>query len=236
MSVDTSTLQGSVALAQDGRVVSERRVGSSSSHARTLLTIIDGVLTSQSLKPRDLGALVATAGPGSFTGLRIGISTVKGLAYGLGIPAVGVPTLDAMASRMDHPDLQLCPLLDARKSEVYCGFYRCQGERIEKVTEAMVLPPAKLCPMICEPTLFFGEGARVYGTFLMKELGEKARFRGEEGLDSVAVAAARIGWQSLSGAGEASPPPKLELLYVRPSEAELQRQSRGEKGGPDARC
>jgi len=237
MAVDTSVLTGSVALVQDGEVMSEKRVESSSSHARMLLSVIDETLRSRGLRARDLGALVATAGPGSFTGLRIGISTIKGLAYGLGIQAVGVPTLDAMASRVASSDLPLCPLLDARKSEVYCGFYRRRGDRLEKVTDPMVLPPVKLCSMVEQPTLFFGEGIRVYSSLLKRELGEKACFLEEDGLETVAAAAARIGWQSLpacvqrtgrSGAVEA-PSPKLELLYVRPSEAEFKRQSGGEE-------
>jgi len=127
--------------------------------------------------------------------------------------------------------------LPCRKSEVYCGFYRRRGDRLEKVTDPMVLPPVKLCSMVEQPTLFFGEGIRVYSSLLKRELGEKACFLEEDGLETVAAAAARIGWQSLpacvqrtgrSGAVEA-PSPKLELLYVRPSEAEFKRQSGGEE-------
>ena len=228
MAVDTSVQTGSVALVRDGEVMSEKLVESSSSHARMLLSVMDETLRNLSLKATDLGGLIVTVGPGSFTGLRIGISTVKGLAYGLWIQAVGVPTLDAMASRVLISDLSLCPLLDARKSEVYCGFYRRRGDQLEKVTDPMVLTPIKLCNMVVQPTLFFGEGVSVYSSFLKRELGERARFLEEDGLETVAAAAARIGWQSLSGAVEA-PSPKLELLYVRPSEAEFKRPSRGEE-------
>lgn len=231
LAIDTSTRYGSVALAQDGHLIREKkRVCSSPSHARTLLAAIDEILADGSLEVGALGAVAVTCGPGSFTGLRIGVGTTKALAYSLSIPAVAVPTLDAMAACLSSCDTDLCPLLDARKSEVYCGLYRSRNGAVERLTEAMVLPPAELPRYISRPTLFFGEGARVYRTLLLEGLGDKARFRGEDGLVSVAAAAARIGWHALA---TDRGPRKLELLYVRASEAELRRRSKGEKEEED---
>ncbi|OLC39098.1 MAG: tRNA (adenosine(37)-N6)-threonylcarbamoyltransferase complex dimerization subunit type 1 TsaB, partial [Candidatus Rokubacteria bacterium 13_1_40CM_4_69_5] len=121
LAVETSTLAGGVALLDGERIRGEYSLDVSATHSERLMPAIDRVLTDAGWTPADLQGLAAAVGPGSFTGLRIGLSAVKGLALALGIPIAAVPTLDAMAASLPFASLPVCPVLDARKGEVYCA-------------------------------------------------------------------------------------------------------------------
>ena len=121
--IETATQICSVALAVDGTIVSRRDSDTPNAHSTRLSVFIDEVLKECSLTPRDLDAVCVSAGPGSYTGLRIGVSTAKGFCYALGIPLISVPTLFSMAALYyrQHPDYKglVCPMIDARRMECY---------------------------------------------------------------------------------------------------------------------
>jgi tRNA threonylcarbamoyladenosine biosynthesis protein TsaB len=124
LAIETSTMLGGVAVMDAAKgLVAEARETVKAGHSGRLMPEIDGVLKRVSLTLSDIDALAVTTGPGSFTGLRIGLSTVKGLSYSAGIPVVVVPTLEAMAWNFPDYAYPVCPMLDARKIEVYAGIF-----------------------------------------------------------------------------------------------------------------
>ena len=130
LGIDTSTPCASVGLADDGGVISEYLLNVPVTHSERLLAAIHFVLKEAGCAMEALDGWAISLGPGSFTGLRIGVSTVKGLAYATGKPVVGVPTLDGLAAQISPTPYLICPILDARKKEVYTAFYRYNQENL----------------------------------------------------------------------------------------------------------
>lgn len=123
LAVDTATKSCSVALTEDDAVLAETTTHSGQTHSRHLLNIVDAVIARAGLTLNQIDGFAVSIGPGSFTGLRIGISTVKGLAYGRGRPVVGVSSLEALSRQCPQTPQQICAMIDARKQEVYFCFY-----------------------------------------------------------------------------------------------------------------
>ncbi|OGL15189.1 MAG: tRNA (adenosine(37)-N6)-threonylcarbamoyltransferase complex dimerization subunit type 1 TsaB, partial [Candidatus Rokubacteria bacterium RIFCSPLOWO2_12_FULL_69_21] len=132
LAVETSTLAGGAALLDGARVVGEYRLDIRLTHSERLMVAVDRLLGDAGWTPHDLEGLAVAVGPGSFTGLRIGLAAVKGLALALAIPVAAVPTLDAMAALLSHAALPVCPVLDARKHEVYACSYRWDGAAMRR--------------------------------------------------------------------------------------------------------
>lgn len=126
--LETATSVCSVALSQEGRVVCERHSDQPNAHSSRLSVFVDELLQEASISPRDLEAVCVSSGPGSYTGLRIGVSSAKGFCYGLKVPMLSVPTLQSMAALYyrQHPDYKglVCPMIDARRMECYSAFYQ----------------------------------------------------------------------------------------------------------------
>src|SRR5215470_19138995 len=156
MAVETSTLAGGVALLDGERLVGEYLLDVRATHSERLMPTIDRVLADAGWKPGELDGLAVAVGPGSFTGLRIGLSAVKGLALALAIPIAAVPTLDAMAAALPFADLPVCPVIDARKGEVYASLYRWDGTGMRREWDYLAVPPAALAARITEPVVLVG--------------------------------------------------------------------------------
>ncbi len=223
LGLDTSTLAASAALMEDFHLLADYFLDDGISHSRKVLPLIDFLLAQAHLKLQDIDGFCVAAGPGSFTGLRIGLSVIKGLSLATGKTAVGVPTLEAMALTKVHVDKQVCPVIDARKKEVYCALFVIEGEALRRVTEDMVLEPEALCELIKEPTLFTGDGIRAYGDLFRSRLGEKAILHEHFSGVSTAAQVARLGQEMLHSGRAAK---EVEPIYIRPSEAELKHGQR----------
>jgi len=245
LGIDTATAVASVALVEDGKLVleavqsngnQEAAVGARverPNHAVAILPLLDGLLKRAGKSMDELSALAVSIGPGSFTGLRIGLSTVKGLAYGWSVPVVGVPTLDAVAERVMGWEGLVCPFLDARRKEVYAAVFRRKATVLERLSEDLVDSPGKVIDRIrsCDPSspcLFIGDGTSVYGDLIEGVLGGRASLTLGEGFPSIASAVARLGEQGLKRSDFDTVGP-LVPLYLRPSEAELKRGCPGDK-------
>lgn len=142
LAFDTATPWGRFALAENGELLQYRPLNVMGSYADALLKVVQEILADNGRTREELSSIGVTVGPGSFTGLRIGVATAKGLAYGLDVPLVGVGTLEAMAASLleDHPAVEYAvPSLDARRQQVFSAVYRRQGHWVEKVVgpEAM---------------------------------------------------------------------------------------------------
>jgi tRNA threonylcarbamoyladenosine biosynthesis protein TsaB len=158
-------------------------------------------------------------GPGSFTGLRVGLATVKALAMALDLPVAAVPTLDALAARLPFADAPVCPLLDARKGEVYLSLYRWCESGMVREWDYLALPPELAAARLIAPVILLGDGIEACRPWLDR-LGEGVRVAPAAQRLPSAAAVAGLGRAALA-AGAGVDAEALAPLYLRPSEAEL---------------
>ena len=162
--IETATQICSVVLATDSKVLARRESDTPNAHSTCLSVFIEEVLKESQLHPRDLDAVCVSAGPGSYTGLRIGVSTAKGFCYALGIPLLSVPTLLSMAALYyrQHPDYQglVCPMIDARRMECYTMIVESGKLKVERDTQADVIVPGIFDEWLDRGEVtFIGDGA-----------------------------------------------------------------------------
>jgi tRNA threonylcarbamoyladenosine biosynthesis protein TsaB len=241
LGIDTASVTASVAIVEDGKLkweevspVSEESrlcpgTAHRANHAETLLPLIHTVLKRTGLSLPEISGFAVSIGPGSFTGLRIGLSTVKGLAYGWNIPVVGVPTLFAVAARVTDWEGLVCPFLDAKKREVYAALFQKRGESLERLSEDLLSSPEIIIQRVASlgdgaPCIFIGDGIKVYGDLIKSSLGPRCFLTFGETYPSTASAVARLGEERIRRE-ESDPLGTLVPLYIRLSEAELKRRS-----------
>ena len=231
LALETSTAAGSTALVDDDKILAESVETGGLTHSKTMLPSVRRLLDQTGMNVKDLDLIVVTVGPGSFTGLRIGLSAAKGLAWAAGKPLVGVPSLDTLARNLPPAPHQFCPMIDARKGEVYAALYKHNPDKtVCRLTDFGAFKPDRLASLIREKTIFFGDGARTWGGVLSKALGPRY-LRADEDLDFPrASTAARLG-MSLLTEGAESDPALILPIYIRPSEAELSLAERQKAAG-----
>lgn len=176
LAVDTATQSCSVAIADNRYLLAELTVCSGQTHSKRLMKTIRTVMDMSGVGLPALDGFAVSSGPGSFTGLRIGISTVKGLAAATGKQLAGISNLDALATQSALPAFLICPLLDARKGEVYYSRYRLKNDILKKVVEEQVASPSEAIGNIDEVCLFVGDGALLHKEAIASRLGSLARF------------------------------------------------------------
>ncbi len=236
LALETATLTGSVALveaslAEDSsspamKIVGEITLNLQSTHSERLMPSIHNLFEEASLKISDLRGIALGLGPGSFTGLRIGASTVKGLAYALKIPVVGVSTLEALAGNVPYHSSVICPVLDARKKEVYAALFQGdEGGTIRRQSADWVLSPEDLCRRISGRTLFLGNGAEGYGEVLRKNLGPLALFAPPELSLPRALNVAGLALPKFR-TGQTLDLFSFTPIYIRRSEAEIHYEAK----------
>jgi tRNA threonylcarbamoyladenosine biosynthesis protein TsaB len=224
LGIDTSTSCGSVGLIDDGEIISDYLLNIPVTHSERLLGAVEFVLREAHCPIENIDGWAISLGPGSFTGLRIGVSTVKGLAYATGKPVAGVSTLDVLASQIPPTSYLICPILDARKKEVYTAFYRYQeGISLQRKSDYQAIRPEDLVKNIKEPTIFLGEGLKTYGDFLQKSLPSWAIFPPPSLSVPHGSIVAKLGSERLQK-GEHLELSTFVPVYVRPSEAEMKWQ------------
>lgn len=221
LAVDTATPTGGIALLRGGTLVAEVQLTSKETHAKRLMSAIDSTLRMAGIGLAECDGLAVTTGPGSFTGLRIGISAVKGLGFAAGKPVTGVSTLDVLAHQFPwFPDL-ICPMLDARKEEVYTAIYKChRNADWQKVVSDCAVNPKQWLSQIEDPCLFVGNGAVMYRNMIEETLGPRARFVPPHLNTLRASVVAYIGMKQLER-GEIVDVALLAPNYIRKSDAEM---------------
>jgi tRNA threonylcarbamoyladenosine biosynthesis protein TsaB len=163
LQIETATTACSVALVQYGDVLAVKELNERNIHAEVITVFIEEVFTNANKTYQDLDAVAVSSGPGSYTGLRIGVSTAKGLCFGLDKPLIAVETLqamaDGMAAQITDEDLLLCPMIDARRMEVYTALFDSKGNRVQP-TSAEIIDEGSFAELLKErKILFFGDGA-----------------------------------------------------------------------------
>ncbi len=220
LAIETSTMLGGAAVMDSGAgLLAEVRVNVKAAHSERLMSEVDYVLAQASCAVQDMDALAVATGPGSFTGLRIGLSTAKGLAFAAGLPVVAVPTLEAFASCFPHSEFPVCPLLDARKKEVYAALFVHKGGALKKLMPETAIKASELAEGLSghRAVLFTGQGADIYREELTRVMGDRAVFAPAMAPSPSAVA--RLGLEKALR-GEFSDPAALSPFYIRKSEAE----------------
>ncbi|MEA3450827.1 MAG: tRNA (adenosine(37)-N6)-threonylcarbamoyltransferase complex dimerization subunit type 1 TsaB [Bacteroidota bacterium] len=166
LNIETSTTVCSVALSHYNKIIAEKTSYENNSHSKLLARFIDEIFKENNIKPQELDAIAVSEGPGSYTGLRIGVSTAKGLAYSLKKPLIAVDTLKIMAENIISENenlLQnnpiLCPMIDARRMEVYTAFYDNESNKISDTTNLIIDEHSFLTPLHSRQFIFFGDGA-----------------------------------------------------------------------------
>jgi tRNA threonylcarbamoyladenosine biosynthesis protein TsaB len=224
LGIDTSTPCGSVGLANDAEAISEYLLNVPVTHSERLLSAIHFVLKEAGCAMETLDGWAVSLGPGSFTGLRIGVSTVKGLAFATGKPVVGVPTLDGLAAQISPTPYLICPILDARKKEVYTAFYRYnQKDLLVRLSDYHAIRPDLLIKEVKEKTIFVGNGASMYGEILRTALPSLALFPATPLHLFHGSMVAKLGVDLLLKE-DTLDTATFSPIYVRPSEAEIKWQ------------
>lgn len=210
----------------DERIISEYLLDIPVTHSERLLGAIELVLREAHCAVEDLDGWAISLGPGSFTGLRIGVSTVKGLAFANRKPVTGVSTLDVLASQTSPTPFLICPILDARKGEVYTSFYRYGEENFLKRQSAyQAITPQDLIKKINEKTIFIGDGVKTYGDYLRDGLPSLAIFPPPSLNVPRGSVVAKLGLELLRK-GECLDLTAFTPIYIRPSEAEVKWQEK----------
>lgn len=226
LGIDTSTPCGSIGLMDGKSVISEYLLNISVTHSERLLGAIDLVLRKAGCALDDLDGFAISLGPGSFTGVRIGVSTVKGLAYAVQKPVAGVSTLDVLASQVSPTPYLICPIIDARKGEVYSAFYRYEElDRLKRLSEFQAIRPGVLSRMLNERTIFLGDGVMAYGDDLRNWLKAFAIFSPPTLHIPHGSAVAGLGVELLLR-GEVLDLATFTPLYLRRSDAEIKWEER----------
>lgn len=223
LSIETATLAGGVALMEEAGLIAEYRLHVEARHSERLLSAIDRLLSDSGTSVADLDAIAVSIGPGSFTGLRVGLSTAKGLAMGGRKPLVTVPTLEAIASLFPYSNALVAPMLDARRQEVYWALFDTrEGRPVRLHPEAATSPEAMLESIghLDQPVLFVGEGAEKYRALLLARGEGRALFPPKALQFPSAAGVAELGLARLKE-GETHPPEEATPFYLRASTAEL---------------
>ena len=225
LSIDSSALVASVALCEDDSVLAEYTINNGNTHSETLLPMVESVLGFFSLKATDIDLFAVSAGPGSFTGVRIGAATLKGLAFGSDKPCVEVSTLEAIAYNLRTHKGLVCPVMNARRSQVYTALFRSDGERLERLMPDMAIAIDELDLILAnygEDVRLCGDGYDVAleGFANTKPLYVEPRFRLQSAVSVAAVALENY------KRGDFVSDSDLRVTYLRQSQAERERAER----------
>jgi len=214
LAIDTSTDMASIALVEGSQVLAELIWHCGQNHSMELLSQLNHLLNQNKLNLQSATCIVVAKGPGSFNGLRVGISTAKGLAFSLGIPIVGVSTLEVTAYQHAETGLPICPILNAGREEIATAIYQKKHNEWHQLIPEHITTVDTLCSQITTKTIFCGEFIPVITTQLRKQLKQRAIIPPSAALFRRASFLAELGQQRLK-AGKYDNPATLQPLYLR---------------------
>ena len=233
LAMDTATMVSSVAVTTEDRVLAELTAETRFTHSETLVANIEEVLRLADVKREELSAVAVSLGPGSFTGLRIGLAAAKAIAYALSIPLVGVPTLEVLAAAFPSPGAIVAPLIDAQKGNGYFALYRFTETGLVCEKDVCVASPEEIADAIANeesPVTLAGDFARK----LMQKGVELPKNASLAPITHIMPRAALVAARAVVRLknGEGKSPMELEPIYVRRSEAEVLWEKRHKEDKP----
>ena len=226
LAIESAALTASAAILDESLLIAETTLNTKLTHSQTLLPMIARLFETSGLAQEEIDAIAVSAGPGSFTGLRIGAATAKGLGMAWEKPLIPVPTLDAMAYGLFGCRFLLCPIMDARRNQVYNGLYRFDGAgRFETITGARALGMEELTEELKdrgETVVFLGDGVPVFRTMIEEKLPGLALLAPPQAARSRAGAVGALGLELLKQ-GQTRTAAAFAPFYLRISQAERER-------------
>lgn len=229
LAIDTSTSMATVAITCGRRVLAEAVFSTDRTLSARLMPEIERLMALAGLEITGIDLFAASIGPGSFTGVRGGLATIQGLALATGKPCVGYSSLALLAMNFSLSPYPVCPVLDARKSEVYAGLYDCSSPTPVPIIKDCVLPPADLLELILsstdQPVIFAGDGAQRYSDLILERIADRGMIAPFQLHTSHASNGAMLALEACLR-GETAPPALLLPTYLRASEAEINRKQK----------
>ncbi len=228
LALDSTALTASVALCEDERLLGEYTIQNGNTHSETLLPMIESLLGFFSLKADDIDLFAAATGPGSFTGVRIGAATIKGLAFDTNKPCMGVSALESLAYNLNLTDGLICPVMNARRAQVYTALFRCQNGCLERLMPDSAIAITELDARLKdydEPIRLCGDGYDITTQGLTHSLYSTPERLRHQSAYSVAQVARR-----LYANGHVTTDSEMVPTYLRPSQAERERAEREGRG------
>ena len=214
IAIDTSTDTASLALVQEGEILAELTWCSGQNHTVQLLPHLSHLLNQTKLSLESASGIIVAKGPGSYNGLRVGVSTAKGLAFSLGIPIVGISTLEAEAYQHAERGLPVCPIFNAGRGEIATAMYQKKYGKWSQLTIEHITTVDALCSQITGKTIFCGEFVPLIAAELRKQLKQKAVILSTAAGLRRASFLAELGLKRLE-AGDYDNPATLQPLYLR---------------------
>ncbi len=220
LALDTSAVTATAAVLRGGEIAAEASFTNGLTHSQTIMPIVDYCLKGAGMTVRDIDLFAVSNGPGSFTGLRIGVAAVKAMAYALDRPCAGVPTLLGLAHNVCGDGL-IAPIMDARRGQVYCAAYERRGGRLTEALPQEAMDISEFCSRLNGAAIFVGDGVRAYQSKIVEIIKDKAIFAPpQQRLQRAAsVAAAALTLEPVS-------PQELGIVYLRKPQAEREREER----------
>ena len=225
LALDSTAVVGSVALCEGTRMVAHYTLNTGNTHSQTLLPMIESALGCAEWEIDDLDLIAVSNGPGSFTGVRIGVATVKGLAFGKNIPCAGVSTLEALAYNLRYYNGIICPVMNARRAQVYNALFSCENGVLTRLCPDRAISIAELDEELCamdQPVYLVGDGYDItlegFEKTTALPVPEELRVQSGYSVAMCGLAAYER--------GEATDDTALAVVYLRPSQAERERNER----------
>ena len=236
LALDSSGLVASVAILDGETLVAEYTLNYKKTHSQTLLPMLDEIVKMTQTELSEMDAIAVAAGPGSFTGLRIGSATAKGLGLALNKPIISVPTLEGIACNFYGTDAIICPMMDARRQQVYTGIYHfAGGTEFEELVaqeagpvEDIIKKCNELGQKLGKPVIFLGDGVPVYKD-IIEELCNVEHSYAPAHLSRQRAGAVAIRAMKLYEEGKAEPASDHAPIYLRKSQAERELEAKGKK-------
>ncbi|MBQ9131027.1 MAG: tRNA (adenosine(37)-N6)-threonylcarbamoyltransferase complex dimerization subunit type 1 TsaB [Clostridia bacterium] len=224
LALDSTAIVASVALCEDGRLLGEYTLQNGNTHSETLLPMVESILDLFRLTVQDIDLFAVSAGPGSFTGVRIGAATLKGLAFGTQKNCLGVSTLEALAYNLIGFEGLICPVMNARRKQVYTAIFRCKNGALERLLPDSAIAISELDEILSaygEPVYLCGDGYDVTASILTHPIAyTPERLRHQSAFSVAQIARQAIDVGARGSDCEVTP------VYLRPSQAERERNER----------
>lgn len=228
LGIDSSGLVASAAIADEKNIIAEFTVNNKQTHSQTLLPMIEKVVDMSGIELEQIDAIAIAAGPGSFTGLRIGSATAKGIGLALKKPVLSVPTLEGLAYRVSVFEGIICPIMDARRNQVYTGIYRMENGNLVCLSEQKAVDIHEIMEELekyDEKVIFLGDGVEVQRETIEKEFKHPYCFAPVHLSKQSAAAVAVLG-EVYFNEGKAESAAEHKPIYLRKSQAEREREER----------
>ncbi len=233
LAVDSSGMVASVALVEDDNLVAEYTINYKKTHSQTLLPMLDEIVKMTELDLNTVDAIAVSKGPGSFTGLRIGTATVKGLALSLNKPVIGVPTVEGIAMNLYGCNALICPLMDARRNQVYTGIYRFENGNLMVIKDQIAIGIEEIIDalnVIGRDVIFLGDGVDVYKGVIEEKMKVPFSFAPAH-MNKQRGAAVAVRGMEYFKQGIFADADDFEPEYLRVSQAERERLKKEQNNG-----